>query len=365
MQVPLRVVFAGALASLSLTAQQTNIDVISFAEERCSAELPELQSAYGLNRAHDYRGAQQQFEKALQVQQSRTSPNTTEQACIMNRIGSSLLDQVRAAEAVGWFEQALQKQPESARLKILILGNLATAYIVIGELKRAEKATLEAFQTAEQELGAADGETILALVPLGVVRFVRGDLAGAESIFRRVLLQLEKSEAKDQHNTAVVALNLGVVYAWQKRPGLARPVLIRALEAFKSSPRTRDDDIPLCLASLMLTYALERRREPAKTVMKEMLVIAERTLGTDHPSYGTIFEHAGIAHSLLQDYPAARESFERAIPLLENHYGRGSDQVATCLRHYLDAAKEAKDKSRLRRIEARLAIAQGLVSERR
>jgi tetratricopeptide (TPR) repeat protein len=271
-----------------------------------SSDIPELQQAYRLNRARNYWEAQQQFEKALQVQQSRAPQDTEVQACIMNRIGSSVLDQMRAEEAIGWFEQARQKQPESARLRVLILGNLSTAYIEAGQLERAEKTTLEAIRTAEQKLGAGDGETSLALIPLGAIRFARGDLSGAESIYRRVVLQLEKSRAKDQYNLAMAAANLGIVYYWQNRPGLARPELSRAVEAFKRSPRTRDDDIPLTMASLMLTYALERRREPATTLMAEMLASGEKALGTRHPSYGTLLERAGIAHSMLQDYQAAK-----------------------------------------------------------
>jgi len=128
------------------------------------------------DRMGDPEAATQAYEQALAAGR--------ENAQILNNIGVSHLLADRAEDAVTTFERARALEPRDPVLS----NNLGLA---LGLLGRDQEA-MEAFQAAGSE-----GD---ALNNLGLAHYLRGDLAGAQTLFERALLTNETDELRVLQN---------------------------------------------------------------------------------------------------------------------------------------------------------------------
>ena len=105
--------------------------------------------------------------------------------------------------------------------------NLAALVMGRGD-GEAEKLAGAALATFEKKLGPADARTGAACSVLGAAMATRGDVAGAERLFRRALTIAEKAHGGRSAETASALENLADLLGQTGRESAARPLLDRA-----------------------------------------------------------------------------------------------------------------------------------------
>jgi tetratricopeptide (TPR) repeat protein len=129
-------------------------------------------------------------------------PRVDEQGQSLLDQGNTLLEEGKFNEALAAFEQFSAKYPEiyAARL------NVATAYLKMGDLDRAESEFRGVLDKAAQVQGAAatDKETTLrALSGLGELALKRGDFTAAQESFRKAL-EISPEDAAAAYNVGEI-----------------------------------------------------------------------------------------------------------------------------------------------------------------
>jgi len=105
--------------------------------------------------------------------------------------------------------------------------NLAALLIARGEAEAGRLASA-ALGSFEKKLSAMDARTGAACGVLGASMAIRGDVAGAERLFRRALAIAEKAHGPETPQTASALENLADLLAQTGRESAARPLLDRA-----------------------------------------------------------------------------------------------------------------------------------------
>jgi tetratricopeptide (TPR) repeat protein len=113
--------------------------------------------------------------------------------------------------------------PELATTRL----NLAALLLTRGEAQAGRLAS-QALAAFEKRLGPADARTGAACGVLGAALATRGDVSGAERLFRRALAIAEKAHGPLAPETANALENLADLFSQTNRKSAARPLLDRA-----------------------------------------------------------------------------------------------------------------------------------------
>ena len=296
---------------------------------------------------------QAQLEDALNALEQAAIPDPLNRACLMNAIGFLERQQGRPVFAVEWFRRALELEPPSDALLVLLTGNLASAYAEFNHLDQAEEAARQALQIAVRAFGPDHPETLFPATTLAFIHVARGNFEAAEPVLRRVLAQAERNWGASSYEVANTAGNLGLLLFTNRRYALARELLLKSLAGLEQNPIWAKEQIPLTQALVAGSYAAEGRRGPANIWLERAMTYAQQELSSDDPALPVILERAAIARFCLKDNDAGEELFDRAIALLEARHGSRSQPVLDALDRYATLLRFARDKRRGRVIEAR------------
>jgi tetratricopeptide (TPR) repeat protein len=296
---------------------------------------------------------QAQLEYALNALEQAAIPDPLNRACLMNAIGFLERRQGRPAFAVEWFRRALEVKPPSDALLVLLTGNLASAYAESSHLDQAEEAARRALQIAVRAFGPDHPETLFPATTLAFIYAARGNYEAAEPVLRRVLAQAERSWGASSYEVANAAGNLGLILFTNRRYALARELLLKSLAGLEQTPIKAKDQVPLTQALVAGSYAAEGRRRPAEIWLERALRNAQQELSPEDPSLPVVLERAAAARFCLKDTDAGAELFDRSVALLESQHDSRSQPVLDALERYAALLRLAKDKRRVKVIEAR------------
>ena len=292
------------------------------------------------------------LESALNALEQAGAPDLLNRACLMNMLGFLEQQQHRPALAVEWFRRALDLQPPSDTLLVLLTGNLASAYAELNYLDQAEAAARQALQIAVHAFGPDHSETVAPATTLAVIHVARRDYAAAEPVLRRVLARAERSWGTS-YEAALAAGNLGIIHLTNRRYALGRELLLKSLAGLEQNPIRAKDEIPLTQALVAESYAAEGRRRDANIWLERALTYAQQELSPEEPALPVVLERAAIARFCLKDNDEGKKLFDRAVGLLETQHGPQSQPVLDALQNYAALLRFANDKRQARVIEAR------------
>lgn len=299
-----------------------------------SASVPELRLRRGLVRVQlgDETGARADFEAVAE--------RLPDQPLMHYGLGLLALRRQQPAEAVTAFERALQRAPETADIH----AQLARARLALGQRELA-LAELSDYAAGHPE---ADGVTRL----LARLRLSAGDGPGAEAAIQPLLVR---------HPDDAEALEiLGMAALLQGRYDDGETQLRRLVEL---RPDSADAQMRLGLAQLALgehdaalqSLGAAAERAPAAADKARALLLGRlasgrhaealtqaQALSAAHPDAVEPLLYAGAAHEGLQDLPAARADYERALALVP-----GQAQAAAALAR-LDLLDGQPDAARAR-----------------
>lgn len=204
----------------SLAGQRQSGDEGSRTYAVAQANLAEVYSSM-----KDYEAARELLEELTR----RRNLGSDLQFAVLNNLGyvSYALKDARSAET--WLNKALALTRDGSQSRVIVLTNLAAAYVTGGEYEKAREAARQALPLAE-ELNGKDSKDVAGILgSLGTMALFSGDLQGAEDLLTRSSAILSKHSGTEgalagvTQTLAVVAQRQG---SRDKAIGLGRQALL-------------------------------------------------------------------------------------------------------------------------------------------
>ena len=238
-------------------------------------------------------------------------------ASLQRVIGSAFLSQNRFEDALQYLNQALETQlklygeqhVETARTLV----ELATALALKGDYAGAEREGRRALATfrARPELGDAHPDVFAGTLSLmGDALFSRGDVAGAEAMYRECV-QLTPKLRNSPEAVGSAKRGLGLAYYSRGQLEEASAVLRESATEFRKLPYARWR-LAEVLDHLGLVLAHLGNFDEALTALREAEEIARPLLGEDSVILLRSLQMQAFANCLKGDFAAAEETLTRA-----------------------------------------------------
>ena len=228
----------------------------------------------------------------------------------------------------------------SAATRIGILQSAARVKAVQGEHAAAESLYMEVVAALEVRAVAklvGDAEHIQAMGSLASLRFARGDVAGAEDLFLRILDMGDRGELSLGPHQFGLAATLH---------GLARVASSRGQAGRADSLSKRATGLQLYAEAFDL-YT-DGRLEDAEASYRRALGVQRQSLGPLHPDVALTSSSLGVLLAARQRHESAVAAFESSVQAYETHpalryeLGVALDYMAESLRH-TDRSGEADE----------------------
>ena len=200
-----------------------------------------------------------------------------------------------------------------------------------GDYRRGISVAHSALEVAETSFGKDDTNTGISIILLGLLYKAQGDYAAAEPFYKRALAIAEKTFGAQHPGTATFFNNLAALYYSQGDYAVAKPLYQRALAIKEKTLGAQHPSIATSLNNLAALYHSQGDYATAEPLHKRALAIAEKTLGAQHPdTAGSLNNLAGLYES-QGDYAAAEPLYKRALAIHEKILGAQHPRTATSL----------------------------------
>lgn len=231
--------------------------------------------------------------------------------------------------------QAERENDQAARLTIL--NELVGYYRSISRTQDSLQRAVQAL-AAVAEMGLA-GTAVCATTLINAATAYRaaGDLAHAALLYEDALAIFDKT-GEGGYTLASLLNNMSQVYQTLGEHEKALPLLERAL-ALLTPLDGADAEIATTHSNLALSLMALHQRSAAQAHINQALAIFEGGEGPRDAHYGAALAAAGELAYLGHDYAGAVDYFERALPEIEQSFGR-NDGYETTVRN-LETARRA------------------------
>ncbi len=229
------------------------------------------------------------------------------------------------AAAVDPYRQALlltDEQKDTVLWSATARG-LASTLCAVGRFADAEPLVRQVLdQTNAAEGGPDHPGTLLALNDVADVLRGKGDIAGAEALYRRCLEARERTLGKEDPDTLASVNNLANLLAAESNFTAAEALYRRALEAQERTLEPDDEDTLATVNNLAHLLYARNDLAGAETAYRRVLAARERTGGKEDPD---TLDAAGNVADLLRakgDYAGAEAMFRRCLEARERTLGK-------------------------------------------
>jgi tetratricopeptide (TPR) repeat protein len=227
----------------------------------------------------------------------------------------------RLADAERAYRRGL-KEAEAARGVAspeysLLLENLSTLYLEMGQTPRAEKLARQAYNFYRSAAPREEFRLAMAENCLGEILTSRGKYRDSETLLSDAAGILEK-QPKNATELGIVMNNLAVVRFFLKDYAETQRMLLRALDLIE---QRMGPDHPMLIRTLNNLAALAKREgrlDECGAHLRRAMSIAEKYLGTDHPIYAAVL--ASYADYLRRqgDKSEAKVMMARSVQILKD-----------------------------------------------
>ena len=179
--------------------------------------------------------AERLFLNAIEIYKNTSFGESYPYSSALNNLGLLYMEMKEYEKAVHLFEEAnviAKKVNKDPVLYATGLGNLASAYIGLGQIKAAEKLLIEAVDVYSENNEEGNSHFGSAINSLGQFYFSIGDFAKAEKYFIQALEQRERDYGLNNHEFAKASDNLSVLYEKMGRFELAEKYAKQARDAY-------------------------------------------------------------------------------------------------------------------------------------
>lgn len=234
----------------------------------------------------------------------------------------------RVYDNLGLFDQAqpLLENALAARRRLVgedhvdvatSLVSNATFWFHKGEFKKAKPMLERALAIRQQALGPEDPAVATCLHNLGNMNLVMADYDEAERLLLQSLAIREKKLPPDAPDTATTVNSLGAVAYRKSDMAKARELWERTLAMRERVLGLEHPDVAQTLNNLALVHTMTGDAGGATPLLERVIRIQEKNLGPKHPDLAFALGNLGDAQLRLENNVAARESYDRAVRILE------------------------------------------------
>jgi CHAT domain-containing protein/tetratricopeptide (TPR) repeat protein len=210
----------------------------------------------------------------------------------------------------------------------IALGNVASLYIVLGNLTEAEALYQRALAIREAKLGNGHLHVAVTLSGLAAVYDAQGKYAEAEIHTKRALAIREAKLPKDSPDIAHSLLNLALLYVKQGKYAESEAHFKRALAIYQAKLGRDDPSIATVLNGLVSLYQEQGKYDEAEAPGKRALAIYQARFGNEHPDVARTLTNLANVHEGQGRYAEAEAYHKRAHVILAATFGKDHPDVA-------------------------------------
>jgi tetratricopeptide (TPR) repeat protein len=207
-------------------------------------------------------------------------------AYTFNNLGSVAQDQGRYLEAEKHYRRSISYWQEAGERSLAdlakTLNNLASMLDSAGRFAEAEELLRRSEMIQVESLGRDDPEIGVLLLNRGTLYFKQHKYREAEDLYRRARAILEPHRESRELELANIAAGLGSICDKTGRTGEAKSHYAFAQGVWEKQVAS-GKALPEIYMNLAVLYTILRQGPPAKRMLQEALVVAERDLGHGHP----------------------------------------------------------------------------------
>jgi len=270
------------------------------------------------------------------------------------------MDEGTAAEAIGDYARAAtayraatevsERMEHGDRRRTIAWNALGTMYDALGRITEAGAAYRRALKEAEESTGKAGADYAQALANLGSSFVEAGQAAAGEKTMREALAIYRAADPPDEVRIAVMQNVLAEVLCGVRKCKGAGALLTSALPVLEKNPSVRGE-AALAKNNLALVRFNEGNTEEARRLLLESLVTME-TYGHDHPMLARILGNLASLENRTGHREEAGRRLVRALDIAEKRLGTEHPTFAILLGYYAAFLRESGDKSRAKALEA-------------
>jgi tetratricopeptide (TPR) repeat protein len=286
-----------------------------------------------------YPEAQQQLERALDLQRRVRGEEHPDTLVTMNNLAQLYQDQGQYARAESLLTKALEAQRrvrgEEHRDTLQSMYYLAQLYQQHGKYARVEPLLTRALEIQRRVLGEEHRDTMVSLNNLAQLDELQGKYAQAEPLYIKLLDTNRRVRGEEHPDTLVTMNNLAKICFDQGQYARAESLLTKFLEV---APRVLGEEHPYTTNSmngLGILYRNQGRYTEAESLFTRALETHRRVLGEEHPNTLSGMENLAVLYRNQGKYAQAEPLF---IKVLETESRVLGPAHSTTLRHTNDLA---------------------------
>ncbi len=307
--------------------------------ELCQSQLDEsphvAKSLFGLATAQHESGDTVRSEatcrEALAMRRRLYGRSHPEVAESLNLLAIILEKQARLDEAEEAYRETLdvlREFPETAELRVAVLGNMALIVRDRGDLDAAEPLFHEALDESRRLFGEEHHLVATAVKNLASLHEAREDYEAAEPLYLEAL-EIRRRIMGDEHpRVAQCRRQLGRVRHKSGNLAAAEVDLRTAVEIYKSALGDNHPDVASCMGDLGKVLVAAGSFEEAEGWYRKAMGIHRRSLGDQHPYVATGLNNLAMIKSRQGDYDAGELLYREAIETYRNGLGDDHPWVA-------------------------------------
>ena len=215
---------------------------------------------------------------------------------------------------------------DRTELEVKSLLQKAQALRQAGKLDDGLSLATQALETSETILGTEHPLVSDSLQVLGALYKSKGDVATAESSYRRALILLEKRFGPEHSEVATTLNSLALVFYERGEYGKAGPLFERALAIREKI--SEPSSLRASLMNLASNYYFQEKYAQAERLFIRAVAIGEQTLGSENLSVAANLFNLGLIYKETGAFAQAEPLFRRALAIREQKLGPENPRVA-------------------------------------
>lgn len=263
-----------------------------------------------------YSEAEQQYLKAMQVQEKLSGPSSPELRGTLQGLAQVYQDEGDSAKAAALVNRAekiaLVPSANEASSRANSLLDRGAAAQNQGRYAEAESLYKQAIEFYKKDGKPDDPDLARALVYLGYLYRDQSqfDISKAGPLFQRALAIREKALGPEHPSTGDTLSDLSLVEFYEHKPGEAERFAERALPIQEKAYGTDSLPVSTTLNRLGLAERDLKKFAQAEVSLKRALAIREKNLPSDHPWIATSLDNLASVY-------LAEGNMGKAVPLMK------------------------------------------------
>lgn len=255
--------------------------------------------------------------------------------------GADLLEQRRFDESKVLLLEALEecdRERPNSLWSFAILRALAVACGGAGDVERLEPLLRRWIDSAENKLGSWHPELAYPYSMMALVREEQGRIQDAETLYKRAVAILERTELPDAEDLTNAQHELAFFYFRQRRWDEARPLLKRVLESMELEDQTEETKLEY-VEALAVADAEQGKFAEIESYCRRLLTFCEANPGQFEESW---YPMGLLACSFLAQGKSGEATvvFEVVLEKMQNASIEDNDKLKLVLDSYISLLKD-------------------------